>query len=58
MKIVKKVLERRFRRIMKVDEMQFSFIPGKGTINAVFILRRLYTRRIHRQGKEVVYVLR
>ena len=39
MKIVEKVLEIKFRRMMKVDEMQFGFIPGKETINAVFILR-------------------
>ena len=41
MKIVEKVLERRLRRMVKVDEMQFGFMPGKGTIDAVFILRRL-----------------
>ena len=37
--------------MVKVDEMQFGFMPGKGTIDAVFILRRL-------QGEKVVYVLR
>ena len=41
MKIVEKVLERRLWRIVKVDEMQFGFMPGKGTVNAVFILRGL-----------------
>ena len=41
MKIVKKVLERRLRRMVKVDVIQFGFMPGKGTVYAVFILRRL-----------------
>ena len=41
MKIVEKVLERRLRRMVKVDEIQFGFMPGKGTIDAVFCLRRL-----------------
>ena len=41
MKVVEKVLERRLRCMVKVDEMQFGFMPGKGTIDAVFILRRL-----------------
>ena len=41
MKIVEKVLERRLQRMVKVDKMQFGFMPGKGTIDAVFILRRL-----------------
>ena len=37
MKIVEKVLERRMRHMVKVDEMQFGFMPGKGTIDAVLI---------------------
>lgn len=41
MKIVERVLVNRIRRIVEVDEMQFGFMPGKGTIDAVFILRRL-----------------
>jgi hypothetical protein len=41
MKIVERVLEKRMRSMVKVDEMQFGFMPGKGTIDAVFILRRL-----------------
>ena len=41
MKIVEKLLEWRIRRMVKVDGMQFGFMPGKGTIDAVFILRRL-----------------
>ena len=41
MKIVEKVLERRLRRMVKVDEIQFGFMPGKGTIDAVFCLNRL-----------------
>ena len=41
MKVVERVLENRFCRIVFVDEMQFGFMPERGTINAVFILRRL-----------------
>ena len=41
MKIVERVLERRIRKVVKVDEMQFGFMPGKGTTDALFILRRL-----------------
>ena len=40
MKIVEKVLEKRFQCMVKVNEMQFSFMSGKGTVDAVFILRR------------------
>ena len=37
MKIVEKVLQRLLWRMVKVDEMQFGFMPGKGTIDAVLI---------------------
>ena len=30
MKIVEKVLERRLQHMVKVDEMHFGFMPGKG----------------------------
>ena len=36
MKVVENVLE-----IVSVDEMQFSFMPTKGTIDAIFISRRM-----------------
>ena len=41
MKVVERVLEKRFSRIVSVDEMQFDCMPERGTIDAVFILRRL-----------------
>ena len=41
MKMAKRMLEKRFGRIVAVNEMQFDFTPERGTIDAVFILRRL-----------------
>ena len=41
MKIVERVLEKRIRKLVNLDEMQFGFMPGKGTTDALFILRRL-----------------
>ena len=38
---MERVLEKRLRRILTVDEMQFGFMPDGGTIDAVFILRRM-----------------
>ena len=37
MKIVEKALEKRLRKIVTIDDMQFGYVPGKGTIDAVFI---------------------
>ena len=51
MKIVEKVLQRRMRHMVKVDEMQFGFMPGKGTIDAVFILRRLQEEYLDKEKK-------
>ena len=41
MKIVKRVLEKRIKELVKVDDMQFGCMPGKGTTDALFILRRM-----------------
>ena len=39
------------RRMVKVDEMQFGFMPGIGTIDAVFILRRLQEEYLDKEKK-------
>ena len=41
MKVVERFFEKRLCRIVSVDEMQFGLMPERGTIDAVFILRRM-----------------
>ena len=41
MKVVESVFEKWLHIIVSVDEMQFGFMPERGTIDAVFILRRM-----------------
>ena len=41
MKIVERVLKRRIRTLVNLNEMQFGFMPGKGTVDAIFIVRRM-----------------
>ena len=41
MKVVERVLEKRLHRIVTVNELLFRFMPERGIIDAVFILRRL-----------------
>ena len=55
MKVVERVFEKRIHRIVTVDEMQIGFMPERGTIDAVFILRRMQ-EEYHAKGKKVVYV--
>ena len=41
MKIFQKVLDKRLRKVVTIDDMQFGLMLGKGKIDAVFILRRI-----------------
>ena len=41
MKIIKRALVRQIQTLVNLNEMQFGFVPGKGTVNAVFIVRRM-----------------
>ena len=41
MKIIERVLERRIQALVDFDEAQFGFMPGKGTADALFWVRRL-----------------
>ena len=41
MKIVERVLERRIQTLVNLNKMQFGFMPGKETVDAIFIVRRM-----------------
>ena len=51
MKIVEEVLEKRLRKIATIDDMQFGFMPRIGTIDAVFILKRIQEEYVAKQKK-------
>ena len=60
MKIVERVLERQIQTLVNLNEMQFGFMPGKGTVDAIFIVRRMQ-REYQKKNKKlymcfVVYV--
>ena len=40
-KIVERALEKKIRKLVVVDDMQFGFMPGRETIDAIFIVRRM-----------------
>ena len=52
MKMAERVLEKIICRTVSVDDMQFCFMPEKGTIDAVFILRRM-PEQYHTKGKKL-----
>ena len=41
MKVIERVLAKRVREQINVDNMQFGFTPGKGTTDAIFIIRQI-----------------
>ena len=41
MKIVERVLEKRIRSLVNMNKMQFGFMSRRGTIGALFILRKM-----------------
>ena len=41
MKIVERVVERQIQALINLNKMQFRFIPGKRTVDAIFIVRKM-----------------
>ena len=40
-KLYEKILDGRLREVVDIDKMQYGFMLGRGTVDAVFVLRRL-----------------
>ena len=53
MKAIERVLEKRIRCQVSIGDMQFGFMPGKGTIDAIFIMRQVQER--HQAWKMKLY---
>ena len=41
MKVVERIVENLIRDQVSIDDMQFGFMPGRGTTDAIFILRQM-----------------
>ena len=41
LKILERIIEGRVKQIVKIDDMQFGFMTGKGPTDAIFIVRQL-----------------
>src|SRR5206468_5045324 len=49
LKVLERVLEGRLRKTVKIDDMQFGFSPGKGTTDAIFIVRQVQEKLLGKQ---------
>ena len=52
---VERLLKKRLRRLVKVDQMQFGFMPGRSTVDAIFIFRRMYESFLEKNRKLFIY---
>ena len=48
MKVLERVIEGRVRKIVKIDDMQFGFMAGRSTTDAIFIVRQLQEKYLTR----------
>ena len=51
MKILEKIIEGRLRKTVEIDPMQFGFMPGRGTIDAIFTFQQIQ-RKTSRKKEE------
>ena len=51
MKVLARVIEGRVRKIVKIYSMEFGFVAGRGTTDAIFIVRQLQEKYLAKNKK-------
>ena len=46
---MEKIVDGMIREMIAIDEMQFAFVPGRGTTDAIFIIRQLQEKFLSRK---------
>ena len=54
MKIWERIVDKRVRGEVEVAEEQFKFMPGRGTTNAIFILRQMAEKYREREEETCI----
>ena len=49
LKVVERIVESLIRDRIKTDDMQFGFMPGRGTIDAIFVLRQMQEKYLSKK---------
>ena len=53
--LYEKILDGRLREVVDIDKMQYGFMPGRGTVDAAFVLRRL-KEKFRAKNKKLFFV--
>ena len=56
MKIFEIIIEQEIQKVIDISDMQFEFMPGKGTIDAIFIVRQLQEKHLGKKNLFFVFV--
>ena len=54
LKIMERVIDKRLRQLIEINELQFGFMPGRGATDAMFIARQLQEKAL--EGNRKVYM--
>jgi len=54
MKVVERIFEDRIRQQIDIDDMQFGFMKGKGTTDAIFIVTQMQ-KKFRAKGKKLYF---
>ena len=54
LKVMERIVDKRLRDLVDINELQFGFMPGKGATDAIFIARQLQEKAL--EGNRKVYM--
>ena len=54
MKVVERIFENRIRQQIDIDDMQFGFMKGKGTTDAIYIVKQMQ-EKFGAKGKKLYF---
>ena len=57
MKLLERVLDSSIHQMVNIDEMQFTFVSGRGTIDAIFIIHQLQEKYIAAPNERLYFAL-